>query len=108
MLLFNMKYDISTIDLPAVYVAGSFGRVYKYLYGIIILSAIITTAISDAYAFLNNTSKNKKQYNLYNILICLSSIFISLFGFSNLVNSIYPLFGILGLIQLILIIKKRV
>lgn len=87
--------------------AGLLGKSYKYLYGIIILGAIITTAISSAFGFLNNISRNREKYKKYNRIICILSVFISLLGFSNLVNNIYPVFGILGLIQLILILKYK-
>lgn len=107
LLLLNIKEDISKIELPAVYASRNIGKIYQYLYGIIILGAIITTAISSAFGFLNNVSENQKQYTLMNKLICFISIFVSLFGFSNLVNNLYPLFGILGIIQLILIIKCK-
>lgn len=107
MLLLNIPTEISDIDLPAVYASGLFGVAYKYLYGLIILGAIITTAISDAFGFLNNVTNNNKKYKQINALICLISIFVSLFGFSNLVNNIYPIFGALGIIQLILILKCK-
>lgn len=87
--------------------AGLLGNTYKYLYGIIILGAIITTEISAGFGFLNNISKNKEKYNLYNKIICVTSIPISLFGFSNLVNNFYPIFGVLGLIQIFLILKCK-
>lgn len=106
-LLLTINEDISKIELPAVYAAGNLGRVYKYLYGIIILGAIVTTAISSAYGFLNNICKTKKTYKKINFLICFGAIFVSLFGFSNLVNSLYPVFGILGLIQLLIILKAK-
>lgn len=86
---------------------GMFGRMYKYLYGIIILGAIVTTAISAGFGFLNNISKDKIRYKRNNKIICVSSVLISFVGFSNLVNNIYPVFGILGLVQLILILKCK-
>lgn len=106
-LMLTINEDISKIELPTVYVARHFGEGYKFLYGLIILGAIVTTAISSAYGFLNNASKTKIKYKKYNKLICFIAIFISGIGFSNLVNSLYPIFGILGLIQLIFIIKSK-
>lgn len=106
-LLINISTNIEIIELPAVYSAGKIGYIYKYLYGIIILGAIITTAISSAYGFLNNISKTEKEYKLYNKIVCFLAIFISLFGFSNLVNSLYPIFGVLGLIQIGIILKCK-
>ncbi len=106
-LLLNIKTDINKIELPAVYASGLFGNTYKILYGVIILGAIITTEISDGFGFLNNISKTKEKYNLYNKIICIASIPVSLFGFSNLVNNFYPIFGVLGLIQIFLILKCK-
>ena len=109
MILLTINLDINQIELPTVYVAKHLGEIYKYLYGIIILGAIATTAISSAYGFLNNISKagKKSKYKMYNKLICFLAIFVSLFGFSNLVNNLYPIFGILGLLQLIFILKCK-
>lgn len=107
MLLLNININSKNIELPAVYAAGQFGIIYKYLYGIIILGAIITTAISSAFGFLNNVSNNEKDYKKYTQIICILSLFVPLIGFSNLINSLYPIFGILGLLQLILILKCK-
>ena len=106
-LLCTINEDISKIELPTVYAVSNFGEIYKYLYGIIIISAITTTAISSAYGFLNNISKTKQKYKKINFLICIIAIFVSFIGFSNLVNMLYPLFGVLGLIQLIFILRCK-
>lgn len=74
---------------------GQFGHIYKYAYGIIIIGAILTTQISAIFGFLNNITHEKKVYNRLNKLICISAVFISVIGFSNLVSIIYPFFGML-------------
>ena len=86
---------------------GIYGKTYQYLYGVIILFAIITTAMSSAYSFLNNISKDKIQYQRNNKIISFLAMFVPLIGFSNLVNNLYPIFGILGMIQLFLILKCK-
>lgn len=101
-LLLCLDDDISKIELPTVYIAKNFGVIYKYLYSGIIVGAIMTTAISSAYAFLNNVSKSK-TYRRNNFIICGFSIVVSMLGFSNLVGVLYPVFGLLGLIQLIIV-----
>jgi len=93
------------IEMPLVYIAGNLKLIYKYLYGLVILSSIFTTAISAGYGFLNNVSKNKKTYLYLNFFICASSVFVSNIGFSNLINYLYPIFGMLGIVQIIFIIK---
>lgn len=100
--------EISGIEIPIVFIANKFGILYKYLYGLVILIAIFTTAISEGYSFLNNISKNKKQYFIYSVLICMLSIAFSNIGFGKLLDILYPLLGYLGLIQIgILCIPRR-
>lgn len=92
--------EIANVEIPIVYIANKFGTIYKYLYGLVILIAIFTTAISQGYSFLNNISKNKKQYFIYSILICSLSIAFSNIGFGKLLDILYPLLGYLGLMQI--------
>ena len=40
--------------------------------------------------------------------MCVTSIFIANIGFSELVNILYPIFGVLGLIQIYYILKIKI
>ena len=99
--------DLKGIEIPIVYIAGLLGNVYKYLYGFVILVAIFTSAISAGYSFLVNCTKSKKQYTYYAITICLASILVSNLSFSGLINLLYPIFGYLGIIQIIFILTLK-
>lgn len=105
--LLNGGTNIANIELPLIYIVNQFGDMYKYIYGIVIVSAIYTTAMASGYSFIQNSSKTKRGYKLLTVTLCVSSIFISKIGFSYLVNLLYPLFGILGLIQVFYICKKN-
>lgn len=104
-LLLRGKYYIQNLELPLIEIVSQFGIIFKYLYGIVIIISIFTSSIGAGYSFLKNVSKNKKQYIIYLILISIIGIMVSNIGFSNLVENLYPLFGILGIIQIILILK---
>lgn len=104
-LLIETIKNPENIEMPLVYIAGNLKPIYKYIYGVVILSSIFTTAISAGYGFLNNITKNKKLYSYLNLFICTSSIFVSNIGFSNLINYLYPIFGVLGIVQIIFITK---
>ena len=105
LLLINMDIQV---EIPMLYVANKFGKPYKILYSLIILIAIFTTAVSEGYNFLANVSKNnKKIYKITNIIMCTLGIPISLLGFANLVNVIYPIFGIIGMLQIIAILYNK-
>lgn len=97
--------EIKLIEIPLLYITNSYGEVYKYVYSFVLIIAIVTSAISAGYGFLENVTNNKRKYLKYALLICIVSIFVSNLGFSNLVNILYPLFGILGLIQIFFILK---
>lgn len=106
-LILKIDIDINKIELPTVYVAGMIGKIYKYLYGLIILVAIFTSAISAGYSILENYVKKPSQYKKIAIILCASSVFVSKIGFSNLINTLYPVFGLLGIIQIYFLIAKK-
>ena len=101
---------IQNVELPLIYIVNKFGNVYKYICGIVIVSAIYTSAIAAGYSFVQNCSKSKKTYKKICIFLCIFAIPISKLGFSYLVTLLYPVFGMLGLIQVIYIVftRKRV
>lgn len=104
--LINVDVNIKELEMPAVYAINNIWPRIKNVYGMIILISIFTTAISLGISFLKNVSINKKSYNVLAVLICASAVIFSNIGFSNLVNMMYPILGFLGLLQLILIMKK--
>ena len=94
-------------EMPAVYVISKNFSQYRNLYAFIILASIFTTAISVGIGFLKNVSKNKKSYTQVVIFMCITSVLITKFGFSKILNFIYPIFGYIGIIQIILLITKK-
>lgn len=104
-LLMNTFFSkIKNVELPIIYIANTLGAFGKYVYGIVILIAIFTTAVSAGYGFLTNITKSKKIYLRLATVICLISIVIGQLSFSNLINILYPVFGYLGIIQIIFIL----
>ena len=103
LIMFNFE-NIGNIEIPIVHIAGMYGNIFKYIYGIVIIFAIYSTMISAGYGFLENCTKSRRTYKILAMIICISAILISNFSFSNLVNLMYPVFGLLGLVQFIYII----
>lgn len=106
-LILKVDIDINKLELPTVYVAGMSGKIYKLIYGGIILVAIFTSSISAGYSILENYIDNPKKYKKIAILICASGILVSKIGFSTLINVLYPIFGLLGIIQIIFLMKNN-
>ena len=98
--------EIQQIEIPIVYIASTLGKSFKYIYGIVILIAIFTTAIGSGYGFLSNVTKKRKTYMLCAGVMCIGAIFIGQISFSNLINILYPVFGYLGIVQIIFLIIR--
>lgn len=98
------NYEIIKLkDLPILYILKE-ERLIKFIYSLVILMAIYTTAIANGFALENIFLEkfNTKKINI-RFLIVLLGLFASFIGFSNMVEKIYPIFGYLGLFQLIVI-----
>ena len=100
--ILNIYYpDILALELPNVELASLLGKFQAAFYGMVIVTAIITTAVSSGYAFLE---MRKNYYNIKAVIICIFAVLLSKIGFSEMVNNVFPLFGYLGLIQIICIV----
>lgn len=106
LLLIKADVNIASLEMPIVYVVSKISIIFKYIYGFIIVSSIFTTSISLGISFLQNVSKNKKSYTQIAVIMCIIAVFISQLGFANLVNLLYPIFGYLGIIQILTMISK--
>ena len=107
LILAKVDVDITKLEMPAVYVVSNMFKSLRVIYGFIILSSIFTTAISLGNSFIQNISKNRKSYPQIALIMCITSVLVSQIGFSNLINFLYPIFGYLGLIQILGNILKK-
>ena len=105
--LTNINVSFDSLEMPAVYVIDTKFPNFSWIYGIVILLSIFSTAISIGISFLKNISKNKNSYPQYVAIMCISSVLISNIGFSNLVKMLFPLFGYLGIIQIGYILRQK-
>ena len=105
LLLLNYYNLIYNLELPILYISNTSIKIFSFLYFFIILSAIFTTMISSGYSFINNFNKNNFKIKL--IIFLLFSFIFSFFSFSSLINFFYPLFGLIGFIQIFLILFDK-
>lgn len=106
-LLMRANVELASLEMPIVYVIRNFFKSFKTIYAFIILMSIFTTAISIGIGLLQNISNDRRRYTQSVIFMCITSLIVSNFGFSKLVNLMYPFFGYIGIIQLIYIINKK-
>ena len=90
-------------EMPIVYIISNYFNKYKKIYAFIVLASIFTTAISVGIGFLQNISKNSNSYPQFVLFMCITSLLMSNIGFSKLLNFIYPVFGYIGILQIVII-----
>lgn len=98
LLLANQPY-IYELEIPLLLVAQRFGNVIQALLLVIIWLEMFSTEVSDVYSIsktLEQTFHVKFKKGIFIVLAC--ALPISLLGFSNLITTLYPLFGLLSLI----------
>ena len=106
-MLASVSVDFSKIEMPIVYVIENKYTQISGIYGIVILLSIFSTAISIGISFLKNIAKDRRSYTQIVAMMCITGTLISNFGFSNLVKILFPLFGYLGIVEIIWILKSK-
>ncbi len=100
------NYDVIKLtDLPLIYIIGDESFI-KPIYKIVVFLAIYTTAIGNCFALENITTqkirkiKNKNKNLIRTVIIGLTILF-SFLGFSSIVEKVYPVFGLVGILELL-------
>ena len=104
-MLILCRTDVSSVEFPILRILDECSNTEKIIYSIAIVTAILTSAISAGYGVLENI-EDKQKYKKIAKLICILEIPIYYIGFGNLVSALYPAFGVIGIIQIISILKK--
>jgi uncharacterized membrane protein YkvI len=94
-------------EVPMLYIAGEISPVTKAVYTVVLWVGILTTAIANAYGFAQRfASFTCMSYGLSLFITLILALPISLQSFSALVSKVYPLFGLLGIIILVVLVTK--
>ncbi|MGL5151913.1 MAG: YkvI family membrane protein [Clostridium sp.] len=98
LLTINQPY-IYKYEIPLLFVSTRFGTVIQALLLIVILLEMFSTEVSDVYSISKTLEKSFNIEFKKGIFIVLAiALPISQIGFTNLISTLYPLFGILSLV----------
>ena len=98
LLMINQPY-IHQYEIPLLFVAQRFGNVVQALLLVVIWLEMFSTEVSDVYSIsktLDNSFNIEFKKAIFIVLII--ALPISRIGFSKLIGSLYPLFGMLSLV----------
>lgn len=96
--IFSNLIAISGYEIPFLEIARQINYTAGLLFSIILVLAIYTTAVSNIYGFsIRFFKSNTTSFKITVFMITLGGLLASMFPFSKLVGTVYPILGILGL-----------
>lgn len=104
MLSLNIPH-IFKYEIPLLYVAHNFGKIFQVMLLFIIFLEMFSTSVSNIYSISKTLNSSiGLSYKKSIILIILISLPISMAGFGNLISVAYPAFGVLSLVFIFLLL----
>ncbi len=105
--LVKFEKNIVYNEIPMLDVATYIGNGLSHTYPVVLFAAMLTTAISSGFAFLESANKIFKiSYRKLSAFLCVMSALASQIGFSALISSLYSFFGYIGIAVFIAAIFK--
>lgn len=106
--VFNLYPQVMFQPLPFVILSFKMGFPFDLIYAVVLLFAIITTLLSSTRALFDYLSKYIKKPLTNAIVTSGVTLLLSFFGFSSIVESLYPLIGCLGVIIILRIVFANI
>ncbi|MCL2462009.1 MAG: hypothetical protein FWF44_05035 [Defluviitaleaceae bacterium] len=104
-LLLNYS-GILRVEIPILHIAGKYGQGFGYMYLGVLFCAIITSSVSNAFAMIRwLTASFRIKPVVANAAIALLGFGVAHVGFSVFVGKVYPVFGLVGLVEIGLILR---
>ncbi len=95
-------------QVPMLYISGQISPFTKSVYTLVLWIGIITTAIANAYGFTQRVAHLLKIRFQVCLIVCMTlALPLAMLSFSQLVGTIYPLFGLLGILLLLSLLLKE-
>jgi len=105
MLSLNIIY-VHKFEIPLLYVAHRFGKLFQIALLIIIFFEMFSTSVSDIYSMSKTiNSVSGISYKKAIFIVLTIAIPISIIGFGKLISIAYPAFGALSLFFIVFLVK---
>lgn len=99
LLLFINQPYIFELEIPLLLVAQRFGNLIQALLLVIIWLEMFSTEVSDVYSISKSLEQTFHiKFNRGIFIVLALALPISQIGFTNLISTLYPLFGVLSLV----------
>jgi uncharacterized membrane protein YkvI len=97
-----------TSEIPVLGIIQNNSRLLSQIYSGVLILAMFISTVTSGYCLADRISKKMKlNYKLVAVMLCLLTIPLTSLGFSNLISTLYPVFGYLGLFLIFVIIFQH-
>ncbi|HEX2924995.1 MAG TPA: hypothetical protein VHP38_01845 [Ruminiclostridium sp.] len=94
-----------TSEIPVLGIIENNSQLLSKIYSVVLILAMFISAVTSGYCLTERISRKMKiNYKLIAVILCAVAIPFTSLGFSNLIATLYPVFGYLGLFLLFIII----
>jgi uncharacterized membrane protein YkvI len=99
--------SVKDVEIPLMWIANKTNPILSIVAVFILLFAMITTALGVGFALISGLSHKLGVSYKKALLFLLLGIPVTSVGFSRLISYIYPLFGLVGIIFVVLVTIRR-
>lgn len=98
-----------TSEIPVLGIIQNNSILLSQIYSGVLILAMFISTVTSGYCLADRISKKMKlNYKLVAVILCAMTIPLTSLGFSNLISTLYPVFGYLGLFMVFVIIFQHV
>lgn len=106
--IFSNVEVTATKDIPALFLAEQISSAFGFIYSIILLIAIYTTAAGMLWIGSDFLSRgNVKYQKIIAVILTIIGFFGGLFPFAEIINTVYPIVGYMGIVIFIGMVYRQ-
>lgn len=107
--MFMFYPEIQSNELPVLGIVGNYSSIATNAYTVVLWLAMLVSAVTSGYCFVERTGKKLPIDNrIVTVGVCVLAVPLSSMGFSNLIATLYPLFGYAGMFMVFVILTQWV
>lgn len=96
----------SKSSMPVLDIIYSHNNILGIIFSALLFLALISTAVSRTFMLSDSYSQNQPCQKYICVITCICAYILSFMGFNTIIKLIYPIFGIIGTVSVIIINLK--
>ncbi len=103
--LFLFYPEVLTRELPMLDIVSKYSITLTRIYTLVLCLAMFVSAITSGFYFIERvSSKTKLNIRILTVILCALVVPLAGFGFSNIISTVYPIFGYIGMFMVFAVV----